>query len=86
MGEGVIMAGQVGTVGHITIGDRVVIGAQSGVSKSVPKDSTVFGYPARDHRKARKIHGYTMRLPEMHEKIKELEKRIRELESKKNND
>lgn len=81
VGENVIMAGQVGTVGHITIGDRVVVGAQSGVSKSVPSDTTVFGYPARDHQKARKLHGYTMRLPEMHKKIKELEQRIKELES-----
>jgi UDP-3-O-[3-hydroxymyristoyl] glucosamine N-acyltransferase len=80
LGERVIMAGQAGTVGHIKIGNRAVVGAQSGVSKSVPDDTTVFGYPAREHRKSLKLEAYTRRLPELYKKIKQLENRIAELE------
>jgi len=80
LGEHVIMAGQAGTVGHIKIGHRAVVGAQSGVSKSVPDDTTVFGYPAREHRKSLKLEAYTRRLPELYEKIKQLENRIAQLE------
>jgi UDP-3-O-[3-hydroxymyristoyl] glucosamine N-acyltransferase len=80
VGEGVIMAGQAGCVGHIRIGNRVIVGAQSGVSKSVPDDTTVFGYPAREHKEAKKLSALTRRLPDMHEKIKQLEERIHELE------
>jgi UDP-3-O-[3-hydroxymyristoyl] glucosamine N-acyltransferase len=80
LGEGVIMAGQVGVVGHIKIGNRVVVAAQSGVSKEIPDDTTVWGYPAREHREAKRINAVTRGLPGMRDKIKELEKRIEALE------
>jgi UDP-3-O-[3-hydroxymyristoyl] glucosamine N-acyltransferase len=86
VGEGVIMAGQAGCVGHIRIGNRVIVGAQSGVSKSIPDDTTVFGYPAREHQQAKKLLALTRRLPEMNETIKRLEKRIQELEEGRKRD
>jgi len=82
LGEGVVMAGQVGCVGHITIGNRVVAGAQSGITKSIPDDTTVSGYPAREHRIAKKLYGDTTRIPEMRKRIRELEKRIEELQKR----
>jgi UDP-3-O-[3-hydroxymyristoyl] glucosamine N-acyltransferase len=80
IGEGVIMAGQAGIVGHITIGNRAVVAAQSGVSKSVPDDTTVWGYPAREHGEAKRLNALTRGLPGMRQRIKELEKRIEALE------
>ncbi len=73
VGEHVVMAGQVGIVGHIEIGAHVIIGAQSGISKSVPPNSFYFGYPARDHRQAKKIEVLVKKLPEIYNRLKKLE-------------
>lgn len=47
----VILHGQVGIAGHLNIGARSVVQAKSGLSRSCPEDSVLFGYPARDARK-----------------------------------
>jgi UDP-3-O-[3-hydroxymyristoyl] glucosamine N-acyltransferase len=80
IGEGVFMSGQSGSVGHIRIGDRVAVGAQAGVSKDVPEDTMVWGYPAMEHSLAKRLVGYTRRLPDMNKRIRDLEKRIAALE------
>jgi len=82
VGKNVTLAGQVGLVGHIEIGDNVIVGAQSGVSKSLHPGKVYFGYPAREHSKARKIEAVVSLLPQYVEKIRSLEKRIKELEEK----
>ncbi len=48
--DNVIVHGQAGTSGHITIGKGSVIKAKSGVSHSCPEGSNLFGYPAKDAR------------------------------------
>jgi UDP-3-O-[3-hydroxymyristoyl] glucosamine N-acyltransferase len=68
------LAGQAGLAGHLEIGDNVFVGAQSGVSKSLENNTAVFGYPARDIRKAKKIEGILSSLPEWIQRIKKLEK------------
>jgi UDP-3-O-[3-hydroxymyristoyl] glucosamine N-acyltransferase len=80
VGGGVVIAGQAGLVGHIEIGDRAMIGAQGGVTKSVPPDTVVSGYPAREHSLARRIWAHTAMLPALFKRVKELEERVRELE------
>ena len=82
VGNNVTLAGQVGLVGHIEIGDNVIVGAQSGVSKSIHPGKVYFGYPAREHSKARKIEAVVSLLPEYVGKIRDLERRIKELEEK----
>jgi UDP-3-O-[3-hydroxymyristoyl] glucosamine N-acyltransferase len=82
VGKNVTLAGQVGLVGHIEIGDNVIIGAQSGVSKSIPPGKIFFGYPAREHSKARKIEAIISLLPQYVDKIRELEKKVKSLEEK----
>lgn len=47
-GNGVIAQGQVGTAGNIKIGNNSIIKAKSGVSRSFPANSDLFGYPAKD--------------------------------------
>jgi UDP-3-O-[3-hydroxymyristoyl] glucosamine N-acyltransferase len=42
----VILAGQVGISGHITLGDGVVMSARSGASKSIDKPGNYGGTPA----------------------------------------
>ncbi len=82
IGRNVTIAGQAGFVGHIKIGDNVIVGAQSGISKSFPSNITVFGYPAKEYNKARKIEACVTLLPLFVKKIRELEKKIKELEKK----
>jgi len=56
IGKAVTIAGQAGLVGHIEIGDGAVLAAQAGVTKSVPPNTMVSGYPARQHEQAKKVN------------------------------
>ncbi len=85
LGKNVILAGQVGTVGHISIGDNAVVMAQSGVSKSIPPQTTVWGYPAKPEKIAKRINACVHNLPRLYNTIAELKKRIEELEAKLKN-
>lgn len=82
IGNNVTLAGQAGIVGHITIGDGAVVAAQGGVTKSVPPNTIVSGYPARQHDKARRINACVQKLPKLYEQVTELKKKIQELEGK----
>ena len=82
IGNNVIIAGQAGLVGHIKIGDGAVLAAQAGVTKSVPENTVVSGYPARKHEIAIKVNACVQNLPKLYEEIKELKKKIEELQEK----
>lgn len=79
VGNDSILAGQVGLGGHIRIGNRVVVGAQSGVTKDIPDDTTVFGCPAREIHKAKKIEAHLSRLDLYVQRLKELERILKEM-------
>lgn len=74
IGSEVTIAGQVGFVGHIEIGDHAMFGAQAGVTKSIPANTVVSGYPARDHAQARREEAAIRRLPELLKRVKTLER------------
>ncbi|MDD5491294.1 MAG: UDP-3-O-(3-hydroxymyristoyl)glucosamine N-acyltransferase [bacterium] len=80
--DNVTIAGQAGVVGHITIGKGSIVAAQAGVTKDVPPKEIVSGYPAQPHQLAKRINAEVNRLPQLNQKVKELEKRIEELERK----
>lgn len=71
----VTLAGQAGLVGHIRIGRGAVVAAQAGVTKSVPEKTVVSGYPAQPHEKAKKLNALVQRLPELYQKVKDLEEK-----------
>ena len=50
LGNNVKIGGQVGISGHLTIGDNVEIAGGSGVIKSIPHNTKVMGYPAKNIR------------------------------------
>ena len=50
IGKNVKIGGQAGISGHLKIGDNVEIAGGSGVIKSVPENSKVMGYPAKNIR------------------------------------
>lgn len=73
LGNGVVVAGQAGLAGHIEIGDGVRIGGQTGVTKSIKAGKTVFGSPARDLMKSKKLEAYLSRLPDLFKRVKNIE-------------
>lgn len=82
VGKNCMIAGQVGIVGHIEIADKVVIIAQSGVSKGLSKPGTYIGSPAKEFKHGLRLEGHIRSLPEYADKIKELEEKIKLLEDK----
>lgn len=76
VGDRVLLAGQVGLAGHLEVGDDSVIAAQSGVPNDVAPKSVLFGYPARDIRRQRRIEAIIGKLPEYIERLRTLEKKL----------
>lgn len=82
IGSNVTLAGQAGLVGHINVGDGAIVAAQAGVTKSVPANTVVSGYPARIHSEAKKVNACLQKLPELYEIIRDLGKRMSRLEER----
>lgn len=78
----VTLGGQSGLVGHIRLGRGSQVGAQSGVSKSVPAGATVFGSPAAPLAFVKRLNAYLQRLPQLFDRAKQLEERVNKLEQK----
>jgi UDP-3-O-[3-hydroxymyristoyl] glucosamine N-acyltransferase len=78
IGKNVAFGGQVGVADHCEIEDDAVIGAQAGIpsGKTVRRGQIVWGTPARPLDKFKKQFAWFSRLPELAERIKELERRI----------
>ncbi|MBN2288073.1 MAG: UDP-3-O-(3-hydroxymyristoyl)glucosamine N-acyltransferase, partial [Candidatus Glassbacteria bacterium] len=66
----------------ITVGDGAKIGAQAGVTKSVPPGMEASGYPARPHAEALRAQAALSRLPRALRQLKDLVARVIELEEK----
>lgn len=85
VGNNLMIAAQVGIIGHITIADDVKIGAQSGVSHSITKEGEILlGSPAYNIRETKKSLIIMKKLPELYEKILELEKELAALRKNMN--
>lgn len=76
VGDYVTLAGQVGLAGHIKIGDKAIIGAQCGVLSDVEPGATMLDSPAIPIGLAKKLMVLKMRLPDMHNRIKAIEKQL----------
>ncbi len=83
IGKNCIVGGQVGIVGHLIIADGTKINAQSGVAKNIKEmNQSVTGSPAFDYSASMRSQVIYRRLPEMMEKLANLEAKIRDLENK----
>jgi UDP-3-O-[3-hydroxymyristoyl] glucosamine N-acyltransferase len=71
-----MIAGQVGFVGHLSIGDDVKIGAQSGVSANLKDGSIFMGSPAIDISIHRRALVHFKNLPEIVKRLDELERKL----------
>src|SRR5580704_10815332 len=84
IGNGVMIGGQAGIVGHLHIADGARINAQSGVSKSIKtKGGAVTGSPAYDYTSALRSQAISRNLPELQQRLKELEDQIKLLLAEK---
>ena len=54
IGNNLVVGGQTGFAGHIKIGDNVIVAGRSGVTKNIPDNSIIAGFPAVDIKKWKK--------------------------------
>lgn len=76
LGARVRVGGQVGIADHLTIGDGVSIAAQAGVINDLEAGTTVYGSPALPGPVAKRTHLYSLRLGELFQQVKELQRRL----------
>jgi UDP-3-O-[3-hydroxymyristoyl] glucosamine N-acyltransferase len=82
VGNWVTFAGQSGSVGHVKIGDNVTVAARAGVTKDIPPNQFVSGFPAEPHTRELRVQAAIRRLPETVSQIRELEGKVADLEAK----
>ena len=83
IGNYVTLAGQAGIAGHLNIGDRVVVGAQSGVTSDIPAGEKWLGSPALPGQQTKRIWVGWQRLPELLQRVAELEREVKRLKQGK---
>lgn len=83
LGKYVVMGGQVGVAGHLEIADQVTLLAKSGVTKNLATAGAYTGYPAKPLIEGRKMLTYPGRVPELLERVKQLERKLAALDGNK---
>lgn len=81
LGDHVTVAGQVGIAGHLEVADRVVLLAKSGVTKSLTKPGAYTGFPAKPLLEGRRLLTLPGKIPDILDRLKELEKRLAAIEA-----
>jgi UDP-3-O-[3-hydroxymyristoyl] glucosamine N-acyltransferase len=77
VGRGAVLAGGCAVIDKVSIGDRAMVGAMSGISKSVKPGEKMMGkVRARPLREWHKLAALFERLPELFERIKNAESRL----------
>jgi UDP-3-O-[3-hydroxymyristoyl] glucosamine N-acyltransferase len=82
VGARAVLAGQVGVADHVTIEDDVIASGQSGVHGHVAKGARVSGTPAIDGRTWLRASAATKQLPDLVQRIRELEAQVEEFRAK----
>jgi UDP-3-O-[3-hydroxymyristoyl] glucosamine N-acyltransferase len=80
VGKHVVMGGQVGVADHLRVGDGAMIAASAGVVRDVAAGERLSGAPALPHREAIRAYTALRRLPELRQRLRELERRVASLE------
>jgi UDP-3-O-[3-hydroxymyristoyl] glucosamine N-acyltransferase len=80
VGESCIIGGQVGIAGHLVIANKTGIGAQAGISKAVVEGQHLLGSPAFELSKYLRSYAVFKNLPQVIDRIRELEKKVKNLD------
>lgn len=85
VGKQVILGGQVGAVGHITIADGTQVQAQSGINRSIEEPGLKWaGTPASQFQTQMRAQVVLQRLPSLERRIDQLERILKEFNEEKN--
>lgn len=77
IGENCQIGGQAGITGHLKLANKTIIGPQAGVPKTITEEGKVwFGSPIMEHREFLKASIILRNLPNLIERVKELEKKL----------
>jgi UDP-3-O-[3-hydroxymyristoyl] glucosamine N-acyltransferase len=78
LGRNVVVGGQVGIADHCRLEDGAIAGAQAGIptGKTIRAGHTVWGTPAREIGKFKKVYVWYARLPELAARIKGIEEKL----------
>jgi UDP-3-O-[3-hydroxymyristoyl] glucosamine N-acyltransferase len=80
VGRRCVIAGQVGTAHHVSIGDEVTITGGAVITKDVPAGKVMSGMiPARDHNAWRRSQVLYSKLPALAERLRTLERTVESL-------
>lgn len=83
IGRSCMFGGQVGITGHVRIADGTKAAAKSGVNSNILKENTtVYGSPAFEYRKAQLSWIIFRRLPDLKEQIEQLKLEINDLRNR----
>jgi UDP-3-O-[3-hydroxymyristoyl] glucosamine N-acyltransferase len=80
LGDAVVLAGQSGVTGHVRVGRGSTVGAKSVVTKDIEPGQHVTGIPAVDLDQWREMIVLLRRLPELRQRIRDLETRLAAVE------
>ncbi len=83
LGDYVTAAGQVGIGGHLEIASQVTLLARAGVTKNITTPGAYMGFPTKPLMEGRRLQAMQARIPELLERIKEMEKRLSLIEAAK---
>ena len=84
IGANTVMAAQVGIAGHIHIGNKVNLGAQSGVPSNIKDGSQLIGTPPMELKQYFKASVAQRNLPDMLTELRQLRKELNELKQQIN--
>jgi len=83
IGKNCMFGGQVGITGHVKIAEGTKAAAKTGINGNVLKENTtVYGSPALEYRKAQLSHIIFRRLPELKEKVDKLAEEVKEIKNR----
>lgn len=77
--DNVALGGQVGVTGHVTVGKGVQAAAKTGVTGDIKPGTVIAGYPSDEIQSWRKSHAALRRMPQLRERIRELEEKVEQL-------
>jgi UDP-3-O-[3-hydroxymyristoyl] glucosamine N-acyltransferase len=72
----VIMMGQTGLAGHLTLGEGAFVGARAGVRSDVPPGTRVWGTPQLEERRWLRSSAVFAKLPELVKRVRAIERQL----------
>jgi UDP-3-O-[3-hydroxymyristoyl] glucosamine N-acyltransferase len=79
LGDYVVVASQSGIADHLKLGSQAMVGAKSGVMRDIEEKGRVLGIPAAPERQAKRQIIAMQRLPELLQRMRELERQVKAL-------